>query len=331
MRNKHQRRNANRRRRGRHVFCNHGRNHWGKFGAAGVLVECDGYVLLAQRSFSLSKKGQWTVPGGALAARWEEPVSGAMRELFEEVHGFNVFDFKLVGHDTVGCECGWAYTTFRVSVPDLVTVYVGDWETRRVAWVPVEMVENMNLLSAFRRYWKSHSRMIAAESTPVDRSEWFADQHYDYDLDEHYSQGYYDKKGESRFERTHTSYKPGSYTVWGSSYKAAPKAEGGAVTGQTTPQFSDNNYKSSSYANKYTGDNGFHYSPVDYSDGSSYKLPVDYDADWADLEPSDRDFEQAEIDDQLVDLDDLVEADWETINDSILDAIDKAMIESAVF
>lgn len=364
MRNKNQRRHARLRRRGRYVHCTatNRRAHWGKFGAAGVLIMCDGYVLLSQRSFSLeSHRGQWSLPGGALDARWEQPIAGAMRELFEEVSGINVFDLHRIAEDSVGCSCGWEYTTFRLQADYLFDCYIHDWETRRLAWVPISMVENMNLLASFRRYWKSHSKMIAAESPFVNHSDDFSEQRYDYDLDEHYSQSYYDKKGESRFERKYTSsytsysyggygyYPAGSYststkemtkdsdgtykttgkygtdypgyTAWGG-YGEGYYGDGAYVGGGNSPEFREPNYGNRAWGNSYTSratqnrynaDNGFHHQPS-------------LDEEW-DVEPTDDELEGAAA---AVDLDNLIDADWETINDSVLDAIDKAMVHVGV-
>jgi 8-oxo-dGTP pyrophosphatase MutT (NUDIX family) len=361
MRNKNQRRNARLRRRGRHVHCQYGKGHWGKFGAAGVLIECDGYVLVTQRSMSLyNGRAKWSIPGGARNARWEDPINGAMRELLEETSGLDIWDLHVIGYDTVECDCGWTYTTYRLQASRLHDVYVNDYETRRIAWAPISMVENMDLLPSFARYWKTHSRMVAKESPSVDHAERFVDA-YRYELDDDVTQAYYDKKGESRLERKYSSYTSYSYYPAGSysntSYKSNPKTDDGNSTyrttgkygttydptvwanagygdgyygdggysgGSNTPEFRQPNYGNSNWGNSYTSratqdrynaDNGFHHQ-------------LSLDEEW-DVEPTDDEMAGAEAA-REVDLDNLVDADWETINDSVLDAIDRAMVSVGI-
>src|SRR3712207_9397511 len=70
------------------VTCALGHRHWGRVGAAGLLVHragADGPELLLQHRATWSHHGgTWGTPGGALHAG-ESPEHGALREVQEEL------------------------------------------------------------------------------------------------------------------------------------------------------------------------------------------------------------------------------------------------------
>jgi 8-oxo-dGTP pyrophosphatase MutT (NUDIX family) len=122
------------------TFCAQGHRHWGRAGAAGLLLHRDGdegaEVLLQHRAWWSHHGGTWGTPGGALH-EGEAPDAGALREVREEL-GLRPHDVVL-GARSVDDHGGWAYTTVlarparRIDVTDLRL----DGESDGVAWLPL--------------------------------------------------------------------------------------------------------------------------------------------------------------------------------------------------
>jgi len=127
-----------------------GSARWGRFGAAGVLVRCDGHVFVAQRSLHCHNGGTWAIPGGALDLD-ETPLEGALREFAEEIgvplHELE-FEVAEVFEDDHG---GWSYWTVIVDVAEPFELPTElHWETAAVAWVPLAELAGFDLFPAFR-------------------------------------------------------------------------------------------------------------------------------------------------------------------------------------
>ena len=133
--------------------CGLGHRHWGRFGAAGLLVTRAGAggteVLLQHRAAWTSDGDTWGIPGGARDSH-ETAVQAALREAAEEA-GIVADDVEVVGrwlddHD------GWAYTT-------VVAVALTDFEVEpnaesaELRWVRLDQVESLPLHSGFARTW----------------------------------------------------------------------------------------------------------------------------------------------------------------------------------
>jgi 8-oxo-dGTP pyrophosphatase MutT (NUDIX family) len=145
------------------------RRHWGVYGAAGVLpftvFRGRVYVLLGERGKHVQQGGTWSAFGGALDHEHEDTWDCAVRELHEEVSGLagNVMDW--LDYYTHECEaCGWWYVTFLAEVPAvdpagdadawLPEARVGDrLETRRIRWVRVDDVADLDLHPGFAEAW----------------------------------------------------------------------------------------------------------------------------------------------------------------------------------
>lgn len=67
------------------ITCDRGCAHFGRWGAAGVLLLSGDLVLLQLRANS-HHSGTWSTPGGSLD-RGETPVQAALREVQEELVG----------------------------------------------------------------------------------------------------------------------------------------------------------------------------------------------------------------------------------------------------
>ena len=145
--------------------CGRGHRHWGRHGAAGLLLTAPDQagraeVLLQQRSWWGSYGGSWGPPGGARDSH-ESVVRAALREAIEEcaidprpvrVHGVLTDDHG-----------GWTYQTVLASAPAPLAASAVSEETSEVAWVPAAEVERLPLHPGFAGQWPA----LRAALTPV--------------------------------------------------------------------------------------------------------------------------------------------------------------------
>ena len=128
--------------------CALGHRHWGRAGAAGLLLHRDGgdgpEVLLQHRAEWSHHGGTWGTPGGALHAD-EDAATGALREVCEEL-GLQPDDVVLGAH-SVDDHGGWSYTTVlaRPARPIEPADLRLDGESTGVAWVPLAAVHEVEL------------------------------------------------------------------------------------------------------------------------------------------------------------------------------------------
>jgi 8-oxo-dGTP pyrophosphatase MutT (NUDIX family) len=128
--------------------CALGHRHWGRAGAAGLLLHRDGAegpeVLLQHRAEWSHHGGTWGTPGGALHVD-EDPAVGALREVHEEL-GLGAEDVVL-GPRSVDDHGGWSYTTVlarparRIEAADLRL----DGESAGAAWIPLTALDEVDL------------------------------------------------------------------------------------------------------------------------------------------------------------------------------------------
>lgn len=138
------------------VECRCGRTHWGKAGAAGLMLmrfDSNGKVseiVLQHRALWSAEGGTWGTPGGAIDLG-ETPTEGALREAKEEA---NINKDQIVVLDSITRDHkDWSFTTVlamekhnETVIPQLV-----DQESLDVKWVKVDEIPNIELLSAFKR------------------------------------------------------------------------------------------------------------------------------------------------------------------------------------
>ncbi|MDQ3790454.1 MAG: NUDIX domain-containing protein, partial [Actinomycetota bacterium] len=122
----------------RFVQCGLGHRHWGKYGAAGLLVHHDGMVLLQLRSALSLGPETWGLFGGA-RDRDEAPVTTALRETAEEstldTSAVRVRGYLREDHG------GWHYDTVVGDLAEHQDVGPRDWESKDARWVPADEVE----------------------------------------------------------------------------------------------------------------------------------------------------------------------------------------------
>jgi 8-oxo-dGTP diphosphatase len=123
------------------VQCRCGRQHYGPYGSAGlVLRDAAGFVLLTHRSELVHFGGTWSFPGGALEFG-ETPAQAALREIDEEL-GVPI-DAVEIGPVVPGMDHeDWRYTyvlgTLRPRWTDVPLRL--NWEAIAVSWVtPADM------------------------------------------------------------------------------------------------------------------------------------------------------------------------------------------------
>ncbi|GGL93345.1 NUDIX domain-containing protein [Nakamurella endophytica] len=131
------------------VRCSLGHRHWGRFGAAGLLVHRDGSVLLQHRSDAVAHPGTWSVPGGARDSH-ESPEQAALREAGEEA-GIRPADVRPVGSH-VDDHGGWSYVTVVASWLRPLRLRP-NWEGAELRWLPIDEVTALPLHPHFAESW----------------------------------------------------------------------------------------------------------------------------------------------------------------------------------
>lgn len=133
-----------------------GSKHWGKHGAAGLLLRAplaDGRpaVLLQHRAFWSHQGGTWALPGGARDSH-ETTVHAAVREAEEEA-GISGSSLRVrterVTHRVAG---GWTYTTVVADAAEPLTT-VRNRESAELRWVPEDEVDSLPLHPGFAASW----------------------------------------------------------------------------------------------------------------------------------------------------------------------------------
>ena len=139
------------------IECNCGGKHWGKHGAAGLLVIRDGKVLMQHRAEWVHNGNTWGIPGGARDSH-ESALEAALREAHEETGIEDKFLKALGSHrDDHGT---WSYETIVVCASEeLVAVPTND-ESLELRWVPSNEVVGLNLHPSFAKTWPALQKLL---------------------------------------------------------------------------------------------------------------------------------------------------------------------------
>ena len=139
------------------VTCEQEHQHWGLFGAAGVLVyvahptdQALSLVLLQHRAQWSHQGGTWALPGGAMDSE-ETPAEAALREADEEC----MLDPKLVvPRGMYSAEHGgWTYHTVLAQAAEPLRVYSDAYESDEAVWLPAGEVDQLDLHPGFAASW----------------------------------------------------------------------------------------------------------------------------------------------------------------------------------
>lgn len=146
------------------VQCSLGHRHWGRFGAAGLLLRRPapdgavgspgssggpGQVLLQHRAPWTAHGDTWGLVGGARDST-ETAADAALREAHEEA-GLPAGAVRIVG-ELVDDHGSWSYVTV---IADLTGPFVpvGNDESLELRWVAETGVDRLDLHPGFARTW----------------------------------------------------------------------------------------------------------------------------------------------------------------------------------
>ena len=155
-----------------------GVRHWGKFGAAGLLLRAPigtggVAVLLQHRALWSHEGGTWALPGGARDST-ETAVHAAVREADEEA-GSKSADIRVRAERvTAVAPSGWTYTTVIADAGKPLPVRP-NMESVELAWVPEDEVDQRPLHAGFADAWPglraTLARMDTSECPQADAAE----------------------------------------------------------------------------------------------------------------------------------------------------------------
>lgn len=132
------------------VWCELGHRHWGRFGAAGVLVTDGDQVLLQHRAAWTHEGDSWAVPGGARDSH-EAPLAAALREAAEET-SLDATTITPYG-SWVDDHGGWSYTTIVARIAQPTDVRPANAESTALRWWPIADVADLPLHHGFAAVW----------------------------------------------------------------------------------------------------------------------------------------------------------------------------------
>lgn len=147
------------------VECACGRRHWGRLGAAGLMLVAGGEVLLQHRALWSHDGGTWGLPGGARHPG-ETALQGALREAGEET-GVSAGAVRPVAELAVD-HGTWSYTTVLAHAPPdpraRPPAVALDGESIEVRWVPLAGVGALPMHPGLAASWP---RLVAAAGSRV--------------------------------------------------------------------------------------------------------------------------------------------------------------------
>jgi 8-oxo-dGTP diphosphatase len=140
------------------VSCSLGHRHWGRFGAAGLLVTDGRRVLLQHRAAWTHEGDSWAVPGGARDSH-EDPITAALREATEETS----LDPAVITPITelVDEHGGWTYTTIVARTGIDLAVTPINAESTAIQWWPISEVSQLRLHRGFAAAWPALRELIS--------------------------------------------------------------------------------------------------------------------------------------------------------------------------
>lgn len=132
------------------VHCAQGHRHWGRFGAAGLLLVGNQRAVLQHRAAWTHEGGTWALPGGARDSH-EDPVTTALREAREEA------DIEPSAANPLGWwsddHGGWSYTTIVAQVRGHVSPRAANAESSEVRWWAKAEIDRLPLHSGLAGAW----------------------------------------------------------------------------------------------------------------------------------------------------------------------------------
>ena len=132
------------------VDCQCGSKHWGRYGAAGLLLVNQRRILLQLRAPWVHNGDTWGIPGGARDSH-ESAIEAALRECREEVGlDHSKVEPRFSHIDDHG---SWSYETIVAQFREVDARFVKNQETIDLSWVAIDEVASVNLHPSFARTW----------------------------------------------------------------------------------------------------------------------------------------------------------------------------------
>jgi 8-oxo-dGTP pyrophosphatase MutT (NUDIX family) len=147
------------------VYCALGHRHWGRFGAAGLLVKADHGFVLQHRAPWTHEGGTWGLPGGARDSH-EDVVTSALREAKEEADIDDTFVAPVsLSVDDHG---GWSYTTVSAVPRRSFEPHSVNAESTEIRWWPEAGIDRLPLHPGFARTWPLVRRPVRPLTLLID-------------------------------------------------------------------------------------------------------------------------------------------------------------------
>lgn len=139
------------------TMCALGHRHWGRYGAAGLLLTDGAQVLLQHRAPWTHEGDTWAVPGGARDSH-EDPITAALREAAEEtsLNPDAVTPFR----ELIDDHGGWSYTTIVAHAVAGLVVQPINRESQAIKWWPIGEVGGLPLHYGFAASWPKLRELI---------------------------------------------------------------------------------------------------------------------------------------------------------------------------
>jgi len=132
------------------VHCSAGHRHWGRYGAAGLLLIDESQAVLQHRAPWTHEGGTWGLPGGARDSH-ESAVEAALREAHEEA----ALDAQHI--DPIGLwiadHGGWSYTTVVARPLAQLSPHAANAESTEIRWWDIASVDNLPLHAGLAASW----------------------------------------------------------------------------------------------------------------------------------------------------------------------------------
>jgi len=143
------------------VVCSAGHRHWGRYGAAGLLLRHSppggSPAILLQHRAAWSHHGDtWGLPGGARDSH-ESAEQAALREAVEE-SGVDLARLDVTG-EWVDEHGGWSYTTVLAIAAEQLAVHAVTMESIALRWVAEHEVSDLPLHPGFAASWPQLSAL----------------------------------------------------------------------------------------------------------------------------------------------------------------------------
>lgn len=132
--------------------CQCGSRHWGRHGAAGVLIvdPIASKVLLQLRAPWTHGGQSWGIPGGAKDSH-ETDLEAALREVQEEL-GISEHCLRIVLEESFTMHGDWKYHTVVAVMVEEVT-FTHNEESIEARWFALDEVEDLELHQGFASGW----------------------------------------------------------------------------------------------------------------------------------------------------------------------------------